>query len=98
MRITQPTLVRTYGIFVAAAFLLLALCVALMPRAQAESARASGERLITIHDRGDEKGIITTATTLRDAFKEADIVLDKNDIVEPGIDEELVANNYQVNI
>jgi len=69
-----------------------------MPRAQAESARASGERLITIHDRGDEKGIITTATTLRDAFKEADIVLDKNDIVEPGIDEELVANNYQVNI
>jgi len=98
MRITQPTLVRTYGIFVAAAFLLLAFCVALMPRAQAEPTRASGERLITIHDRGDEKGIITTATTLRDAFKEVNIILDKNDIVEPDIDEELVANNYQVNI
>lgn len=68
----------------------------MIPHAQA--APASGERLITIHDRGREKGIITHANTLRAAFKEARVTLDKNDIVEPGLDEALVTNSYQVNI
>ncbi|AHB41938.1 transglycosylase-like protein [Candidatus Saccharibacteria bacterium RAAC3_TM7_1] len=68
----------------------------MIPHAQA--APASGERLITIHDRGREKGIITHANTLRAVFKEARVTLDKNDIVEPGLDETLVTNSYQVNI
>lgn len=78
---------------------LAVLCVGifmLMPRVHAAS--TSGERLITIHDRGDEVGLITEKDTLREVFKEADIRLDKNDLVEPAIDEELVGNNYQVNI
>jgi len=58
----------------------------------------AGERLITIHDRGQERGLITRADTLREVFEEANIPLDKNDLVEPGIDEKLVSNNYQVNI
>lgn len=58
----------------------------------------AGERLITIHDRGEEKGLITKEHTLRAVLSDAHITLDKNDLVEPGLDEELIGNNYQVNI
>lgn len=57
-----------------------------------------GQRLITVHDRGRDRGILTHATTLRVAFEEAGIVVDPNDTVEPGLDDELIANNYDVNI
>ncbi len=67
----------------------------LMPKTYAIG---DGERLIMIHDRDTDHGLITRATTLRQVFTEANIRLDKNDRVEPGLDEELVANNYQVNI
>ncbi len=70
--------------------------IAVMPRTHAIP--ASGERLITIHDEGQETGLITSKKTLREVFKQADIMLDKNDLVEPGLDEELVGNNYQVNV
>jgi uncharacterized protein YabE (DUF348 family) len=57
-----------------------------------------GQRLITIYDRGQDRGILTAATTLRQAFEEASIHLDPNDTVEPGLDQPLVATNYDVNI
>lgn len=59
---------------------------------------SAGQRLITVHDRGRDRGILTHATTLRVAFEEAGITIDPNDTVEPGLDDELVANNYDVNI
>lgn len=66
---------------------------------EAESATpAEGERLITIHDNGKDKGLLTRATTLREAFDEAHIHIDPNDMVEPGLDETLVATNYEANI
>lgn len=58
----------------------------------------SGERLIMIHDRDKKQGMITRADTVREAFDEAGIRLDKNDRVEPGLDEPLVASSYQVNV
>lgn len=64
----------------------------------ASSTLSVGQRLITIHDRGTERSIITHATTLRTAFEEASIQLDPNDRVEPGLDAPLVANNYEINI
>jgi uncharacterized protein YabE (DUF348 family) len=67
----------------------------IMPKA---AAVADGERLIMIHDRGAEQGLISKNDTLREVFDEAGIRLDKNDRVEPGLDEPLVANSYQVNI
>jgi uncharacterized protein YabE (DUF348 family) len=67
----------------------------IMPKA---AAVGDGERLIMIHDRDGEQGLITREDTLREVFDEAGIRLDKNDRVEPGLDEPLVANNYQVNI
>lgn len=85
-------------------FFILLLCLSvglgifgalIMPKA---AAVGSGERLVMIHDRGEEQGLITKSDTLREVFDEAGIRLDKNDRVEPGLDEQLVANNYQVNI
>jgi uncharacterized protein YabE (DUF348 family) len=58
----------------------------------------SGQRLITVHDGGQDRGLLTSATTLRAAFAQASISLDKNDLIEPGLDQELVANNYEVNV
>jgi uncharacterized protein YabE (DUF348 family) len=59
---------------------------------------AAGERLITIHDNGHDRGILTRATTLREAFESSGIPVDSNDLVEPGIDETLIASNYEVNV
>jgi uncharacterized protein YabE (DUF348 family) len=55
-------------------------------------------RLITIHDGTTEKVIISQASTIGDALKEANIKVDNQDLVEPAITEKLVAANYQVNI
>lgn len=71
------------------------LAALLMPKAMAVG---EGERLVMIHDRGVDHGMITRADTLRDVFDEAGIKLDKNDRVEPGLDEPLVASHYQVNV
>lgn len=60
--------------------------------------KAKGGRLVTIHDRGEEKVILTKAATINDALKDAAINLDENDRVEPKLDEELVATAYTVNI
>lgn len=58
----------------------------------------SGERLLVIHDGTSEQGILTRAATIREAFEQAHIPLDTNDIVEPGLDEKLVASSYDVNL
>ncbi len=55
-------------------------------------------RLITVHDRGTEKVILSDAATIGDALREADIQLDENDAVEPAATEKLVAKEYNVNI
>ena len=58
----------------------------------------ANQHLVSVHDRGVELGIVTKATTLRGAFEEAHISIGENDLVEPGLDEQLVASSYQVNI
>lgn len=74
---------------------LIAVGVLLIPKAHALQ---DGERLFMIHDRDVERGVISDAPSLREVLKEAGISLDQNDRVEPGLDEELAANQYQVNI
>lgn len=59
---------------------------------------ATDERLITVHDGEQERAFITKATTLRDAFSEANIPITDNDLTEPGLDEALTANSYEVNV
>jgi uncharacterized protein YabE (DUF348 family) len=96
MRLTAGKFNFIHGSIIGLAVLLGVTSSLIMPKAYAFS--KSSERLITIHDRGQEKGLITSASTLRDVFEQANIALDKNDIVEPGLDEKLISNNYQVNI
>lgn len=55
-------------------------------------------RLITIHDRGEEKLLLSDAETIADALKDADITVDSRDAVEPALSEKLVASEYQINI
>ena len=59
----------------------------------------AGERLVNIYDRGVEKTIGTKARTVREALKLAKISIDeRQDVVEPGLDSEMVAEKYNVNI
>ena len=59
---------------------------------------ARSGRLITFHDRGEERVILTHAETIRDALKDADIAFIPEDSIEPAADTELVATDYVVNI
>ncbi len=90
-----------YGAIIAACCLLLTGSGVVIAAAsvQAQSpVPVAGERLITLHDNGQDKGILTKATTLREALQQASIPVDPNDLIEPGLDETLVASNYEVNI
>jgi uncharacterized protein YabE (DUF348 family) len=84
------------GIFVV--FFIGIILASVVNAAPAEPIPAAGERLIAIHDSGKDKGILTKATTLRQAFAESGIIVDPNDLIEPGLDEPLIATNYEVNI
>lgn len=67
-------------------------------RVQATDGERQSGRLVTIHDRNQEKVLLTEAETIADALQAADISLDARDTVEPALDEKLVASEYQVNI
>lgn len=78
---------------------LLSVPFAIINQANAQSADSEGNgRLVTFHDRGEDRVILTYAQTVRDAVDDADIVLANEDIVEPGLDEPLVAADYTINI
>lgn len=77
--------------------LVLLLIAVRQVNAQSGSTVTDG-RLITIHDQGVDRGILTHAATLRSAFEEAGIPIDPNDLVEPGLDEPLRASQYDVNV
>jgi uncharacterized protein YabE (DUF348 family) len=96
----KPTI--PYGILTTVFCLFIfVLGIVLANRAHAEPQEgvvAAGDHLITLHDGGEDRGIVTGATTLRDAFKAAGIQIDPNDMVEPSLDETLVASHYDVNV
>lgn len=56
------------------------------------------DKMLTIYDRGTKKVIITNKSTIGDALKEAGIQIDEKDVIEPAVNEELIASDYQVNI
>lgn len=84
-------------IIVAAMFALVT--VGSMGRAMADDGTANNEQhMVTIYDRGVEQTIITRAGTVREALAQARVNVDAIDIVEPSLDEQLVAQNYNINI
>ena len=80
------------------AVVLLVASLFLMVNSRAEAQSGTGGRLITIHDRGTEKVLLSDAATVAEAVADAGITLDSHDAVEPAIGEKLVATEYQINI
>lgn len=64
----------------------------------ADSETTSSRHLITIHDRGTVRSVISAKDTLKEVFEEADIPIDEKDRVEPSLDHELTGTDYQVNV
>lgn len=54
------------------------------------------ERLITFHDRGKDRVLLTDAITVRGALKDATITVAPQDIVEPAIDSLLLSSDSAV--
>jgi uncharacterized protein YabE (DUF348 family) len=93
--ISKPTTI--WGASIAIAVLLFVSSFVVMhSRVNAQS--GSGGHLITIHDRGDQKVLLSDAATIGDALKDAGITLDSHDAVEPAVSQKIVAAEYQVNI
>ncbi len=87
------------GAIVAALFLLIiVIAFVVVGRVSATNGQQHSGRVVTIHDRGTEKLILTDALTVGDALQEAGVELDDKDAVEPAVTEKLVSNEYSVNI
>lgn len=89
---------RGYALLVAVALFVVPLFVLISGVSAASDDQARGGRLVTFHDRGEEKVILTHARTVRDALSDADLSVAPQDQVEPGLDADLVATDYTVNI
>ncbi len=86
----------------------LSLCVALffgilvvfLWAFMAHHAKASDEGgiLVTVYDRGNETVLLSKEATIGDALKQAGISVEQHDVVEPALDEKMIATSYNVNI
>ncbi|MFZ3016637.1 MAG: ubiquitin-like domain-containing protein, partial [Candidatus Microsaccharimonas sp.] len=61
-------------------------------------AQDGDKRLMTVYDRGETSVFLSDAKTIGEALEAQNIELDPRDTVEPSIDQELIATEYQVNI
>ncbi len=89
---------RGYIVALFAVLLLVSVLFAISNVNASTADEAQGGRLITIHDRGNEKVILTHAQTVRDALNNAQVSVASEDQVEPQLDDTLVATDYTVNI
>lgn len=62
------------------------------------NAQTEGKKLLTVFDRGVTHSFLTDKKTVGEALPDAGIILDARDTVEPSRTEELVANQYKVNV
>lgn len=68
-------------------------------RQAADTTLSKGHKhIITVYDRGIKTAFLSDAKTVGDALKGNGIEIDAHDTVEPALKEELVADNYWVNI
>ncbi len=87
------------GFAVAGSVSVLLMNAAMAQGTEPDPQPTSYERLISLHDRGVERTILTKARTVREALKAAQVdIAEGQDVVEPGLDEELIATKYNVNI
>lgn len=63
-----------------------------------ETFATEGARYVTFYDGGEKLTVRTEAQTVGEAIERADIVLNAGDKVEPGMNSEINADNYHINI
>ncbi|MBR2839759.1 G5 domain-containing protein [Candidatus Saccharibacteria bacterium] len=63
-----------------------------------EMFETEGAKYVTFYDDGEKLIVRTDAKTVGEALVRAEITLNRGDIVEPGIDAEINADNYFINI
>lgn len=76
---------------------LFALVIWIMTMSQVRAADQGGV-LVTVYDRGQETVLLSNGDTIGDALKEANITVESRDVVEPSVNEKMVASTYKVNI
>jgi uncharacterized protein YabE (DUF348 family) len=97
--LTHKTVMPFGTIVIAVLFLIIMGIIAISGVTHADNGKQpQNGRLITIHDRGTEKVIVSQADTIGDALKEAGVTVDNKDAVEPATNVKMVASDYQVNI
>lgn len=58
----------------------------------------AGAKFVTFYDDGKKLTVRTEARTVGEALNRAEIVVNEGDIVDPGLDTEINADNYYINI
>lgn len=79
-------------------FSVLIICIIASHVGATSGAQSQNGHLVTIHSDGKQTVILSQSATIGDALKEAGVVVDKSDAVEPAVSEKLVASEYDVNI
>lgn len=86
-------------VWIIVAAVLALVTIGSMSRAMADDGTANNaQHMVTIYDRGVEQTIITRASTVREALAQAHVSVEAVDMVEPALDEQLVADQYNINI
>ncbi|MEO7904782.1 MAG: ubiquitin-like domain-containing protein [Candidatus Saccharimonadales bacterium] len=92
---------RPFGVTVALCLLLAVVFfgISIASNAGADTKQPlEGEKLLSIHVNGETQGVLTSEMTIGAALKQAGIPVNDQDLVEPSLDERLVASHYDVNI
>ncbi len=75
---------------------LMALAAAIVLLLAFMLAQSKPGRLVTFHDRGEDRVILTRATTVKAALEDANITVAPQDVVEPAIDSDLESSDSAV--
>lgn len=88
-----------YKVWLILAAMFMLVTIGSVGRAMADDGTANHQQhMVTIYDQGVEQTIITRADTVGAALEQAGIAVAEVDLVEPGLDQALVAQHYNVNI
>ena len=96
--IFQSVVTRPFMAVAVFAVLLMSGVMVSHAAAQSKDDAPAGSHLVTIHDRGQERVIMTDEKTIGDALEAAEVSIDPEDNVEPSLSEEMIASKYTVNI
>lgn len=65
---------------------------------ESEIVDTTGAKFVTFYDDGEKLTVRTDATTVKEALERAEITINSGDIVEPGLESDINAENFFINI